>query len=314
MIAQPEDVIEICQRFGIEVSHSSNRLRFKVCPSCGQDKWKLWLFDATLAGSCFRCRATFSIRKLLKDYGVPLSEIASIVKINYSESAFALLDLTPELVETKIKPVLADLPRNRYFQISEWPTHPVSLYALSRGVPEDLFDLILIDVVANAVVFLVYEYGKLIGMQSRYLNPVNKNMKTYTAKEFKTGECLLIYPREEGDIVLCEGPFNAVSAYCWGHTGVCFFGSKVSKYQVDKLCELHQQTSKKIYCAFDMDDAGWHGYLQVRDLCGLRGVEVLQVVPDYGNDLNESWIKGGKYTIATQGREATSLLQYLPDL
>lgn len=313
LVVAPDKILDLCQRNGLDVSYVSHRFRFRFCPICGTEKWKIWLYEKTLAGSCFRCHTPFNLFSLFKAHGLPMGEIARLtggeVTVDEAGVSFSLEEET--IASEPLKPNLG-LPSSQFFRIDEWPTHPAAKYALSRGVPPELFDQILIDIQSNAVCFLVIQEGKLVGYQLRFVNPANKNVKTYTAKDFKTGESLLEYHRPEGDLFVCEGPFNAVTAFNWGHTGLCTFGSRISQFQIDRLCFLAKSLEKPLYCAFDMDDAGWHAYLQVKDVCSGRGIEVVKVEPETGNDLNDSWKAGKKWAIAHS--PPSSLLQYLPDL
>jgi hypothetical protein len=313
--ASTEKILDLCQRSGLEVSLASHRFRFKSCPNCGTEKWKLWLYEKTLAGSCFRCHTAFNLFSLFKAHGLPVAEVAKLADVpifdSEVQSQFTLAEEPQKESERPKTPDLG-LPRNRYFRIDEWPSHPASKYALSRGVPEDLFDSILIDTQSNSVCFLVFKDGNLAGYQLRYVNPVQE--KTFTAPDFQTRDHVLEYrqPNGEGELFVCEGPFNAATAYHWGHTGLCTFGSNISPYHVDYLCNLAKEMNKPLCCAFDMDAPGWHAYLQLKETASMRGVKVRKVEPEAGNDLNDSWKAGKKYKFVEC--EATSLLQYLPDL
>lgn len=313
LIAKPEQIIDVCQRNGIEVSLVSHRFRFKHCPTCGTAKWKLWLYDKTYAGSCFRCHTPYNLFSLFKAFGASIKDLLAFSPENIVVEGAAFSLVEDEEVETKIIPSAINLPRNRFFRICEWPTHPASKYALSRGVPKELFDVILIDIQTNAVCFLICDDSDTaIGYQLRYVNPVNPDVKTWTMEDFKVGEHVLMYSRPDGDLIVCEGPFNAVTAFNWGHTGLCTFGSRITTVQIDKLCALAQSRQKPLSCAFDMDDAGWHAYLQVKELCSGRGIEVIKIEPEIGNDLNDAWKVDMKYRKSNP--PASSLLQYLPDL
>ena len=313
LVAKPEQIIDICQRNGIEVSLVSHRFRFKECPTCGTSKWKVWLYDKTYAGSCFRCHTPYNLFSLFRAYGASVKDLMIFAPENTAVEgeAFSLAEES-DIIEPKVIPLAIDLPRNRFFRINEWPTHPAARYAISRGVPPALFDTILIDIQTNSVCFLICENGTAIGYQLRYVSPLNPDVKTWTMEDFKVGEHILEYSRPEGDLVVCEGPFNAVTAFNWGHTGLCTFGSRITTTQIDKLCALSQERQKPLSCAFDLDDAGWHAYLQVKEICAGRGVEVIKIEPETGNDLNDAW-KAGKFCRETKPL-ATSLLQYLPDL
>lgn len=313
--ANPEQIVDLCMRHGLDVAYVSQRFRFKHCPTCGSDKWKLWLYDKTCAGSCFRCHTAYNLFSLFKAHDLPVTEVAKTVGVTIKsdaelEEVFDLKEETEEKTEKKATELPLALAKNRYFRIDEWPRHPAAKYAVSRGVHPDLYDRILIDVELNAVCFLVFENEKAVGYQLRYVRPVRE--KTYTAKDFLIGEHLLEYRRDDGELFVCEGPFNAATAYSWGHTGLCTFGSRITATQIDKLCAIATNRNKPLCCAFDMDDSGWHAFLQVKDVATARGIDVRKVEPEIGNDLNDSMKEGKGYKFVDCF--ASSLLQYLPDL
>lgn len=76
MKVNPSDIIDLCSRNSIEVQLISMRFRFKECPFCGNNKWKVWLYEKDQAGSCFRCHTKFNIYTLLEKYGVPKNELS----------------------------------------------------------------------------------------------------------------------------------------------------------------------------------------------------------------------------------------------
>lgn len=315
-----DQILDICARNGIEVQLVSSRFRFHDCPFCGDTKWKVWLYenDDSVAGKCFKCDKKFSIYILLQKYGLSneqLREICSKRIVNAEDDTdFSLLAL-PENIEA-VKTEIVDGEWNkmaawRYWNIEDKPNHPASLYAISRGIKPALYPEVKIDIQNNAVVFLVRDSERnLIGFQSRYVEPKTGN-KTYTAFGFKTANSLLRY-FNIGDIFVCEGPFNAVTAHNWGHTGLCTFGSKISDYQLKEIRYIAQKLKKKICCAFDEDDAGYHAYLQVKDVCLGYGIEVMRVRPDFGNDLNDSWKNDTGYEVIEE--KDLSLYHFLPEL
>lgn len=314
-----DKILDICGENGIEVQLISGRFRFKYCPFCCSEKWKIWLYesnkDGSIAGSCFRCGQKFTLYVLLEKYSLPYEALREICmrKVIDIDTEFHL-----EVSDNKPKSLLEEyegewnnMPSWRYWSIAEKPDHPASKYAISRGVMPELYSEIKIDVSINAVCFIVKnDTGKVVGFQSRYIDPKTE-AKTYTAFGFKTANSLLRYSNQSDKIFIVEGPFNAVSAYNWGHTALCTFGSKISNYQLQEIRKIARETNKQICCAFDDDDPGIHAYLSVKDICAGYGIEVLKVVPDFGNDLNDSWKKGLKYTIV---QEDVSLFNYLPEL
>jgi hypothetical protein len=314
-----DKILDICGSNGIEVQLISGRFRFKYCPFCGSEKWKIWLYesnkDGSIAGSCFRCGQKFTLCSLLEKYSLPPDALREICarKVIDTETEFHLssLDNAPKIISEEYDGEWNNMPSWRYWDIAEKPNHPASQYAISRGVMPALYPEIKIDISINAVCFIVKdEAGKVIGFQSRYVSPKTE-AKTYTAYGFKTATSLLRYYNTSDKIFICEGPFNAVSAHNWGHTALCTFGSKISSYQLQEIRKIAKETNKQICCAFDNDDPGVHAYLSVKDVCSGYGIEVLKVEPEFGNDLNDSWKKGLKYKEVTEDK---SLYNYLPEL
>lgn len=315
-----DKILDICGQNGIEVQLISSRFRFRDCPFCGSEKWKVWLYesnrDNSIAGSCFRCGQKFTLYALLEKFNISadaLREVCARKAINV-ETEFHLSDLTSpsKIISEEFDGEWNHMPSWRYWNIEDKPNHPASQYATSRGVPKELYAEIKIDVSVNAVCFLVKdENGKIVGFQSRYIDPKTE-AKTYTAYGFKTANSLLRYYNTSDCLFVCEGPFNAVSAYNWGHSAVCTFGSKISTYQLQEIRNLAKKLNKKVCLAFDEDSPGQHAYLSVKDICQGYGIEVLKVVPEFGNDLNDSWKKGLKYKLIENDNQ--SLYDYLPEL
>jgi 5S rRNA maturation endonuclease (ribonuclease M5) len=177
-----------------------------------------------------------------------------------------------------------DLSEFKYFL--ECESHPVVKYAYSRGVTPAHFNKIMVCPKSNAVVFVVFKGMIPVGWQKRYLNPI-ENRKTKTSPGFKRGLALLDFPNT-GPIAICEGPFTALSAWHFGYHGVCTFGSAVTDDQIVLLKTLIQQTDKEVVIAFDLDDAGKKGAQLIRR--GLNNLIINDLVPETGNDLNESWM------------------------
>jgi hypothetical protein len=322
ILQKSDKILDICARNGLEVQFISSRFRFHECPFCGDIKWKVWLYENThddsVAGKCFKCDKKFSLYQLLEKIGLPQTELNEICSKRKTDADNDFdFTLTPllDVAEAKIGILHGEwqrMPSWRYWDIEDKQYHPASLYATSRGIQPALYPEIKIDIQNNAVVFLVRdEHRNVVGFQSRYVEPKTDN-KTYTAFGFKTGDSLLRYFNKTGDIFICEGPFNAVVAHNWGHTGLCTFGSKISDYQLKEIRNIAEKLNKRICCAFDEDDAGYHAYLQVKDVLAGYGREVLRVRPEFGNDLNDSWKNGTKYEVIED--KVLSLYHFLPEL
>lgn len=298
-----DEVIDFCDFHGIDVRESGSHLVFRHCPSCDSEKWKVSLYDDSFRGKCFRCDETFSIYSYLVETGIEVPEVKKLLyKGGVTKTDEGLIDIPHLSLEKKpeketISKINTSVDLSKFFRIDEWPDHKSSLYAKKRGVPEDLYDKILISVDTYGVVFLSHDYYTKVcnGYQIRYVNPLTQ-AKTYNLPGFQTAENIIVYERKGADIVVCEGPFNAVSAYNYGYTGVSTFGSNFSYNQAMMIMDLADKKKCGVISGFDMDEAGEKGFLIMRDICSEYGYSLKKLIPTTG-DLNDSWMEGKGFTI-----------------
>ena len=301
---------EALDELGIGYRESGVSLAVESCPACGSDTYKV-LFrvhgidedDDKFMGGCLRgsCKQGYSSSSYLRKYDLPESRIR---QVHGSDPDANLKRMIPEAPKDPLanqmvnEPVISQtdapdqLDLSTFLPVWAMPDHPSAEYAVKRGYVPEFDDIIKVDHRANAVVFLVNSGNKTVGYQLRYLKPIHKGMKAKTSTGFSKSSKLLEFPRAGADILVCEGPFTALSAWHYGYYGVCTFGSSISQSQVDQVYELSKKLGVKIGFALENDDAGRKAYLSLRSALNHKGVEVFSVLPEVGDDLNDSWQAG----------------------
>lgn len=296
-----QDFINFLTEHGIEHSTSGQSIKIKDCPECGAS-WKVHLRaqieNGLMLGRCYsgRCQTDYSSVKYLRLAGIPEIDIQrlhaddaqktlegignSLVLANQASS----IDLLNSgLAQQNID--FVDISEFKYFL--ELDGHPAALYAAKRGAVPVFYDRIMIDPVSNAVVFVIFHNDVPVGWQKRYLEPKADMPKTKTSPGFKRDRYLLEFPGN-GPIAVCEGPFTALSAWHYGYHGVCTFGSSVPVGQAKLIRQLAHNLQKEVCVAFDTDEAGKKGLDFLRKELG--PLITKEILPEYGNDLNESWM------------------------
>jgi len=296
----------------VEYKDAGERIYLKECFECGNGKWKVSFKEPrndrhrAIWGICFRCSATFSSYRYLVDLGFSRENIKELHGFDVATPTEELIQFAEVIVEGNAdKNIDTSDPRpaqvidtSRFISIKSWPNHPASLYAKRRGVPEALYPHVMIDPDVNAVVFLCIEDGKPIGWQKRFVNPYPESFKTLNppADVFKKSQHIIEYPNS-GSIVVCEGPFTGVAAWNYGYHAIVTFGSGISLEQIAKIEEIATTTKKSIYVSFDLDAAGFKGFFKIKNYFNRRGVDVLRLYPNSGNDLNDAWMSESGVTV-----------------
>jgi len=315
---------EALDELGIGYRESGASLAVEFCPSCGRSSFKV-LFrvmgvdenDRHFMGSCKRgeCGQGYSSASYLHKAGM---NQVTIRRYHGQDPNAHLSGLVPK---PKIDPFLdthldskvvikpstdtitaIDLDLSGFHPISSWKDHPAAQYAVGRGYCEEFKDIIQIDNRCNAVVFLVNEGQKTVGYQRRFLRPPTPHMKTQTSSGFARSKQVLKFPKEGADIVICEGPFTALSAWHYGYYGICTFGGSVSKDQMAIVLQLVTETGVKIGLSCENDAAGkkaigqflchlyWANRKRRED--GLEDIKYFKLIPEVGSDLNDAWQAG----------------------
>lgn len=311
-----EDFLVILEANGLSHGTNQKSVIIRDAPCCSK-KNKLYFFkrdsDAPLFGKCMSCDTTWNSISYLIQAGIPEDKVRQLHNTGVMPDEIVLgmtkIDLLGKKVVAEEKtedPVFDD---STFYSVESSPDHPASIYAKKRGYTQDHSDKIMIDKLSNSVVYLVKKDGKLIGWQKRFVKPVHKDMKTKSAPGFSKTKHILEFPNN-GDLLVCEGPATALSAWHYGFHAVCTFGAAVSPTQIKLIMEIVSKRGCKVGTAFDLDKAGKRGSRNVRLNMYWAGVSTFRVVPEYGNDLNDSWMAGKGYTVVPP--EEDNLM--LPDL
>jgi hypothetical protein len=313
---QLDDFTTFLDDQGIDWKEAGQSLVLKTCPACGDNRWKVHLRiereseHEPFLGRCYagNCQENFSSIKYLLQHEAEYEEVMHLHGRN-PNAALRGMTVDQALEEAaknagkptlKIgKEIIKDRDTSGFFALKDWPDHPAAQYAASRGALP-IHEAVMIDPGSNAVVFVARNGDEVLGFQRRFLEPRNPNEKTKSSLGFEKTKCLLHFPRPAAKILICEGPFTAISAWHYGYYAICTFGSGVSEEQIKLIAELSERLKQPVGVAFDLDPAGKDGLAKIR--CGLfwKDQEVFRVVADtkeplpLGFDLNDAWKKGMK--------------------
>lgn len=317
-----EKFIDFIDQRGIEYRLTDESIILNEAPCCGGQK-KIYLFregrpGQPLFGKCYKCDTTWSSWTYLREMGYDLGEIGQLhgestlthTEATDSLGSLDLLEPVGTVVTKETKPVSTGqvFLVSHFYTVPEMPDSEAAAYAIKRGWTPAQLDTILIDHHSNSVVFVCYEGEAIIGYQRRFLHPVDPKNKTKTVQGFKKTQHIMEYANK-GDIMVCEGPFTALSAWHYGFHAVCTFGAGVSEKQAELVKQLAISTGKSVGTAFDLDVAGRKGYKTLATALYWEGVPVYKIRPETGNDLNDSWQAGKGYVRIDDNEDLT-----IPDL
>jgi hypothetical protein len=184
-----------------------------------------------------------------------------------------------------------ELDISSFVNVESMPQHPSALYAIKRGYVSDFKDRIKIDISTNSVVFLVFGKKNAVGYQKRFVRPINKNFKAATMTGFDKSQYLIEFPKKGADIVICEGPFTALSAWHYGYYGISTLGSAISQDQLKKIEEIHNVNGGNIGIALEPGEAGNKFFDIIKNYFFWKNINVFQILPinERNKDLNDAW-------------------------
>ena len=312
-----EDFKEILDEHGINYYESGASLALQECPECGSKEYKVLLRvvdvdeNEPFFGRCQKgkCQEGYSSVKYLLKMGLPTREVFAAHGMDPQSSFDAIAGKKKEKQATitdaqPARPAYKETVINldEFHRMSAWPNHPAVAYAKSRGINDIHINDVLINPMANAVVFICRnDKGQPIGWQQRFVKPTNPEMKTQTMDGWSKTMHIMEYPGA-GDIVVCEGPFTAVSAQFYGFHAVCTFGSGMSSQQMDLIAKLSEKTGKNIGVAVEMEDrprkpdeASLKCYRKMRSYLYWMNKPIFKVIPEVGKDLNDAWQAGKRF-------------------
>lgn len=314
---------------GIDSRTSGQSLAVELCPECGRTKFKV-LFRVVgvddevedghpFMGRCLSgsCNQNFSSKTYLLAAGMDYGQICEIhgtdPQKNYQKMAlvaenFELFNKDPVIAKNETvaqKPKEYDI--SKFFKLELLgENHPITLYAKKRGYHPAMHNMIRGEISTGSVVFLCRQpgTGEVIGYQKRFIAVPPWGHKTDTAPGFDAAQNIFRLKNQKNPtIAVCEGPFTAVAARRYGFDSVCTFGSAMSDthkkmiYEIYKEKKSHFGSDAKIAVAKDQDAAGikyfnklasflyWNDEIQA----------LVEIVPEYGSDLNDAWMAGAGY-------------------
>lgn len=250
------NITEKMDALGLEYVHAGgNEIRLN-CPFCQNNKKKLWINTVKRIGQCFRCGATGTARYFLKQFGIKLED-------EYKKFA---LELPKESVEAKkielpkeFRPIKHDtlLGCKAYDYLIE-----------KRGLVERDIELYNIGYCPTGnytgyVIIPVYDYkGELEAWQGRkycYAGPKSMNPPGGRGNFFGFINNLSINYCIGGDIVLVEGPFDAIklnNTFRSNYDGPIFYslallGHSLSNKQMSIL--KYEIKPRTVYLMLDWD-------------------------------------------------------------
>ena len=241
---------------------ANDELQIKDCPSCGDDRFKLYINLDKFCWICHHCkygqgigdichlmadvssRHINDIRLELASYVVPATSSNKFAEYMKSQLLHTVqeedFDIGPEGVE---------LPGTRDFTTTL--SSLVLKYAISRGLTE--FDVEanqlrvankLRNIIGPFLVFPVYYRGIPVAFQGRRISAKEPR---YVSSD---GIANWLWPMQtDGDTVyLVEGVFDALGCIKAGKNALCTFGNKITNNQINLLKKLNV---KKVILAWD---------------------------------------------------------------
>lgn len=195
---------------------------------------------------CFGCKARGSLSTILTKLFGSKAKAA-----NYLNSNYTILHIEKARDVKRASSGVSQV--NQEFELpSSLFTNKTDYYE-SRGIPDELVEKFKLGYSKrrNAVVLPVYEGGKIVFYQIRYLDKDSK-LKWYLPKEAK----VKIWGKEaitERRVVVCESVFNALTCWKFGRQAVATFGARCDDETVESLLSTG---CLSFTIAFDGDEAG----------------------------------------------------------
>lgn len=305
MTFRVEDFTDLLDEIGVEHRLSGKSLAVKECPACGRGKYKV-LFNMSvyeegepLIGRCMSgsCGEVFSSIRYLLAQGVSKSKVEAIHGNNTEENLKSMFSFENVDYNSKDIDIINEAEAiniSQFTPLSFMPDHQISKYATKRGYVELFSNKIMMNLNTLAVSFIIHNKdNNPIGYQERFIMK-GAMPKCKTSTGFKR-DFVMAFPND-GDIVVCEGPFTALSAWHFGFYGVCTFGANFTKKQLEGIIEIAKKYNKKVLYAMDNDEAGISSFGKFRAMMIFRGYgDIPVIVPEVGKDLNDSWMTGKRW-------------------
>lgn len=313
---------------GIQTYESGVSLAVQHCPKCGRSKFKV-LFrivgikSAPFFGRCQSgsCQQNYSSISYLVALGLDRGQALAAHGMNPDQ---ILQDLSHENNNEDIEKIIISPYKTEedliiendvsgFYNIESCLDSAVAKYALKRGYNSEFSNIIKADIKNDAIVFIVRDKdNSVLGYQRRYINPIDPKRKTKTSRGFSKTSKLLEFPNNSKKIVICEGPFTALSAWHFGYYGVCSFGSGISLEQLEYIQEIN--THNEILVAIENDEAGLSFFKKISYFFYWKDINVLSIHGNCG-DLNDVWMNNQTPIITENGNNNPAIPDLgIPDL
>jgi len=246
-----------------------NNIYFKVennsivinCPNC--DKEKLYIHTNELNFICFYCSGISepikgpNATKLLSeitglDYGLVKRKLSGFVSLADFANQSLFEEIKKNIIEKKEEKTIV-FPEYSY-RLNTAVAIPAVEYLNKRGIPLDIatkYDL-RYDYKNQNLIFPVYDKDKLVGYQTRSIDPdCPKHFQKRTLKSFEKSDYLMFENSINDDrVILAEGPISALKFAKSDIGFVASMGKYVSDSQINRLKD---RGIKTIYLALDED-------------------------------------------------------------
>ena len=286
---------EVLGDIGVLHHDRNNYLALQECPSCGDNRYKVYIyFDYDVPrGRCTRgsCDKGYTPLSYLMDRGMEEGEARSRLGLDVLDNLKSLFQTSTTIEKIEELTVVPEVSTESFLDVD--PETYVGRYAIGRGYTDFYKDIIKMDLEENAVVFLVKRDGKTIGYQKRFVSP-HADPKTRTSKGFQR-VCMMFPAQKSQGVLVCEGPFTALSGSHFGFDSLCTFGAGLSPIQIKEIAATAR--NGVIYYAKDNDEAGDKGLYKFVMAMRWYNLKILVVEPGYGKDLNDAWKKGAGYRV-----------------
>lgn len=179
---------------------------------------------------------------------------------NWLNNNYKILEVNEKRIVYQITPEETEDIQEYELASSIFTNH--SDYYESRGIPESLVEKFKLGYskARNSVILPVFENGKLVFYQERYLDK-NSPIKWYLPKHGK----VKIFGKEHihgRNVFVCESVFNSLTFWKFGYESVALFGARVN----DIFEQLLELGCLKYTIAFDGDYAGRKNAKELSDL------------------------------------------------
>lgn len=275
-----------------------------TCPRCRKPE-KLWMYQDGTKFTCFSCdkfsgAVEWALSALVdRPVGAVRKQVYKNFTVGDDGDFYFRLDPDADEEEADYEDPLSldeapDLAWNLdCVPLDDPQARPGVEYLAGRGVPAALameYD-VRYSTEQRAIAFPAMVGTRMVAWQYRFLKPrryVNKQgkqvvMKAQSTENIPRDRVLLFQDRitAGGDVVLCEGPVDALKAHFWGGN-VAAMGKDVSYGQILRIL---RSGAKRVFVAVDPDAAAKKADI-VRQLHG--SVEVFDVqIPIKYKDLGE---------------------------